>query len=1215
MRNHSFKIGSIALLAAWAAVISGCGGNSTPVGIIVTPVSPTILLGKSQQFNATVTGASTSSVTWQICLPPSPTNAQPTTCTPTATGQTQLPSGYGTITSGANSTPGGFYTAPTTLPPTNQFLVVATSTIKATAFASTVVSISSGIGVVVTPATATIAIGENQQFLASINGGTASGSNVTWEVNGIAGGSTANGFICPSSSLPASCTLGEYFAPSGTAPGALTITAVSASDPSKEGTATVIVVAAANPTLTSMSPNTVGEGSVQQDVYLSGEEFLSTSKVFVGNPPVAVPTLFISEILLRATIPASLLSGPGPVALPIFVQTAAGGKSNVLPGPQGLTVVPTRPIVLASLPNTLTPSGSSANLSLIGGYFSPNSPTTVSFNGQILATQFNSSRQLSAAVPSGSVPAPGLYPVIVQNGDVVAPNPGISALNIGVEPSSNSIPTAPQSSFAVGTSPQGIAIDPSLGIAVVANKGSNNVSIINLATKTPVPGSPVTVGTAPTSVAIDDQLSNHIAVVTNSADNTVSVINLTTLAVTTLNLPNFNTAPNAAPVPLAIAINPLTHRGFVTIQQSNTGDVLDFTNGIPTFVESVGGTFTLFSSGTLPSVAIDPGLNWAFTTPGGQGTVNIVDLGHNDMPGDPLRSPAVLGNLTISASIQGIGINTETHQALLADPDGGITQGFVTPNSLSTFSLLDQTVKPVLATQNGSTINISGFTAAAVNPLENIGITVNDNGSAYVVDVANGLVLQTITGLNAPTAVAIDAVTNTAYVANSGNNTVSVVALSTSTVNPLQVVETSPNTTYVQTPNAGLTLSVVGAGFGATSKVLLDGTAVPTTLVSNRQLTAAVPASMLSSARGYLVFVQNSAGAISNVSHLDVIQPIAVGNAPVGVAVDNARDQAIVTNSGSGSITVVNLLTGAVVIPQSSTSFLTGANPFGVSVLPRLGLAYVVNHGTNNGTILDVAGNNGVFAPPVTVTFCSTCTLPVGSAINPDTALASFTLTIGNSGNQGALGAVQISGATPATAPAASFTQIDYLPLGLAIDPSTNGLPSQAIASVATAAGLNQSTGAGTSALDFLSPGGGAITRLSNLFLPTDTVFDPVSQVFLATDSTANNIYIVNPTTSLLATVAASINPTSLDYNYNTSALVTANSESSTVSVIDYVCPPNSGVNCPTPHVQTIFAAGSQVPTSAVVVGAKAVAIDLRLNLIVEVDQVNNRVLLVPLPH
>jgi DNA-binding beta-propeller fold protein YncE len=1218
MGNPILRLGAITLMGAWLGVISGCGGNSTPVGITVTPPTPTIILGKPLQFVATVTGAATTTVTWQICLPPSPTNAQPTVCSPAAAGQTQLPPGYGTLTTGANSTPGGFYTAPSTLPPTNGFLIVATSTIQATAFGSTSVTITSGNGVTVAPSTATIASGEHQQFSASVNGGTATGSNVTWEVAGIAGGTLADGFICPSPSLPANCTAGEYFAPTGTVPGPETVTAVSAADPSESGTASLTVVASADPLLTSMSPNTAGEGSAQQDVFLTGTGFLTTSTVLAGNPPVAVPTTFISTTLLRTTLPASLLAGPGPAPVPLIVQTQDGNNSNTLPGPQGLTIVPTQPIVIASLPNTLVPSGSSTNLSLIGGYFSANSPTTVSFNGQILAANVNSSRQLTANISSGSVPAPGLYPVIVQNGDVVAPNAGISAVNIAVEPSTNSIPTAPQSSFGVGASPQAIAVDAALGVAVVANKGSNNVSIINLATKTAVPGSPVAVGAAPTSVAIDDQLPDHIAAVTNSADNTISVIDLTTLAVTTLNLPNPNTAPNPAPVPWAIGINPLTHRGLVAIQQSNTAEIIDFSNGVPTLVQSVGGTFTLFSTSTFPSVAVDPRLNWAIATPGGQGTINIVDLGHNPAPNDPLRAPAVLANLTISATIQGVGINTETHQALFADPNGSITQGGVTPNSISTFSMLDQTVQPVLATLNGSPINAAGFVASAVNSLDNIGIAVNENGSAFVIDAANGLVLQTITGLNVPEAVAIDAVTNTAYVVNSGNNTVSAVPLSTTAPNPLQIVESSPAIAYVQSPNTGLALSVVGAGFSGASRVLLDGTPVPTTLVNSRELTAAVPASMLGSARGYVVYVQNSPSTLSNVTHLTVIQPITVENSPVGVAVDNARDQAVVTNSGSGTISVVNLQTGTVVTPQSSSSFLTGSNPFGVAVLARLGLAFVVNNGSNNATILDEAGLNGAFAPPVTVPLCSTCTLPTGATINPDTALALFTLQETDpNGNLGELGQVSIAGATPAAVPGASVFQVDLTPLGLAVDPSLNGDPTKSVTVVATAASTDQTTGAGTSALDFVPSNSATISsRVNNLLLPTDVVFDPVNQVFLATDSTINNIYIVNQTANVQATIAASINPTSLDYNYNTSALVTANSATSTISVIDYVCPPSGGADCPVPHVQSVLAPGSRAPSSsAVAVGVKAIGVDLRLNLIVEVDEANNRILLVPLEH
>jgi len=125
MRNKILKLGAAALLVAASAYVSGCGGNSTPVGVTVSPSPAVVPLGGQLQFQATVTGTATTSVTWQLCLVPTPTNVQPTVCSPATTGQTQMPSGFGIITTGQTNTPvGGFYTAPKSLPPTNDFLVV-----------------------------------------------------------------------------------------------------------------------------------------------------------------------------------------------------------------------------------------------------------------------------------------------------------------------------------------------------------------------------------------------------------------------------------------------------------------------------------------------------------------------------------------------------------------------------------------------------------------------------------------------------------------------------------------------------------------------------------------------------------------------------------------------------------------------------------------------------------------------------------------------------------------------------------------------------------------------------------------------------------------------------------------------------------------------------------------------------------------------------------
>lgn len=367
MGNRHLKLGAIALAVCVSAILSGCGGNSTPVGVTINTPTVTVPFGGQFQFQATVTGAATTTVTWQICLPPTPTNAQPTTCTPAAVGQTQLPSGYGTITTGQNNTGGGLYTAPQVAPATNPFVIVATSTINTTAFGIATVTLKSGAEVHITPSTATIAAGDNFQFTANVTGTT--NTNVTWEVGGVAGGTAADGYICPSSQITVPCTAGQYFAPLGGSTGAETITAVSAFDPSVQGTATVTIASSDAPTLTSLTPNTVGEGSRQQDVYLGGTNFNSNDVAMVGNPPVAVPTVFLTSSSMRATIPAGPLSVAGLVRL--VVQAQNGDVSASLSGPQGLTVVPSRPAVVAVTPDTLVSGGTSLGVNIVGGYFRP----------------------------------------------------------------------------------------------------------------------------------------------------------------------------------------------------------------------------------------------------------------------------------------------------------------------------------------------------------------------------------------------------------------------------------------------------------------------------------------------------------------------------------------------------------------------------------------------------------------------------------------------------------------------------------------------------------------------------------------------------------------------------------------------------------------------------------------------------------------------------
>ncbi|MFY9689104.1 MAG: hypothetical protein WAJ86_04150 [Candidatus Acidiferrales bacterium] len=1208
---RSWSIGAVVLLAAWAA---GCGGNSTPVGVTVSPTPETVLLNNSVQFSASVSGASTTTVYWQVCLPatstsgttPPPVTTKPTDCTPipgitTPKGDTVL-AGYGVIQQT------GLYTAPAVLPTPDRAVILVTSTIDPTAFTTADLTIDSGIRVQVTPLTAIISPTESFQFTANVTGPTTD-RGVSWTIS--QAGTTNPPPLGTISSA------GYYTAPP-TSPGSVTVTATSSADPTQSGSATVSVGSDTSITLTNLDPSVAAQGSVQQDIYLTGTGFESTSQVVVtasGQLPVTLPqssVFFLSATLARVTLPASVLSVAGSATIQVQSTTVPNNVSGVLP----LNVFPVRPALVAISPQNVAQNLAGASVDLIGGYFSGATTTTV--NGSTVGALLNSTRQLSAAIPAGVLSIPGLYPIVVQNSGVAAGQSPLSALNIAVTPVQATIPGAPNGApIGVGTNPTAVAIDKADGIAVVANAGSNNVTLVNIATGTVI--ATIDAGPNPTGVAVDDLLANPVALVANSApdkaDQTVTAIDLITHNTTTLAVPiDSGTAP---PPPYAIGVNPLTHRAIVAYQSASLATILDVTDvgGTPglTEVQTIGGSQSNFTgTGATPAVAIDPRLNWAVVTPGGAGEVSVVDLGTDSGPGQPQgRTPYGVANLLLTQTVQGVGINPETHEAFLSDPNSGL---------LFTFSMLDNSVKEVTLPNNGQPgsgglLDQAGFGAAAASSLEDVGIAVNANSTAVVVDLSSGIVLQTVGGLGTSTAaqaVDVDPVSNQAVVVNHEAGSVSLVSLGTA-IDPLQIAEASPAIVFGGPGAANTTLTIVGGGFvGGTSEVLLDGTAVPAgdvNVVSGRKIVATVPGSMLESARRYIVQVRNGAvnSPVSNVTDMSVIQPVSVGSLPVGVAVDTDRDLAVTTNSGDGTVSLVSLAPVSSESPQSlgnvgtiGSPVLVGTTPEGVAVMPRLGLAVVANNGSNDASVVDVTGEQ----VPVTVSICASagCSSPVGAAVNQDTAQALVTAT--NPTSAVSTGSLAIFALPAGSASAASSASVDHDPVAVAVDPNLD------YAAVATA---SQSSSINFVNMATFATAGTVNGALEN---PGGIVFDPVNQVFLTANTLLNDILLVDPTTFIETPVNAGIAPTSIDYNYQTSTLVTANSPSGTLSVLDYVCPPGAGAPaaCVGPSVQTVLGLGG-TQTSPLVLGPNAVAIDPKLNIAVLVDPDNSRVLLVPLPH
>jgi uncharacterized protein (DUF1800 family) len=145
---------------------------------------------------------------------------------------------------------------------------------------------SGNLSVSVAPGTATIRAGATQTFTATVTGN--SNTNVTWSVNGTAGGSATLGTITAT---------GLYTAPNNLpTPNTVTVTATSAADATKTGTSAVTLENPI-PTVTSVSPATIGTGSFL--ITVNGTGFVKTSVVNFGG--TALMTIYVSPTELNAT--------------------------------------------------------------------------------------------------------------------------------------------------------------------------------------------------------------------------------------------------------------------------------------------------------------------------------------------------------------------------------------------------------------------------------------------------------------------------------------------------------------------------------------------------------------------------------------------------------------------------------------------------------------------------------------------------------------------------------------------------------------------------------------------------------------------------------------------------------------------------------------------------------------------------------------------------
>ena len=142
------------------------------------------------------------------------------------------------------------------------------------------------ITVSVSPNSVDVRVGGGQSFKASVTG--TSNQAITWQVNGVVGGSTATGTIGSSGVYTAPTTL-----PS---PNSVTIRAISAADANASGSSAVTLWNPA-PSLSSIAPTSVSAGSFTLSI--TGNSFVNGAQVLLNGSALA--TTYGSSMQLTAT--------------------------------------------------------------------------------------------------------------------------------------------------------------------------------------------------------------------------------------------------------------------------------------------------------------------------------------------------------------------------------------------------------------------------------------------------------------------------------------------------------------------------------------------------------------------------------------------------------------------------------------------------------------------------------------------------------------------------------------------------------------------------------------------------------------------------------------------------------------------------------------------------------------------------------------------------
>jgi hypothetical protein len=244
------------------------------VSVSVSPASTSLQVGKSQQFNASVSGTSNTAVNWMV------------------NGGSGGNSSVGTISSS------GMYTAPSSVPSTS-VTVTAQSVAQTSASGTADVTVMPAtVSVSISPINASVQVSQSQQFSATVSG--ASSTAVNWLVSGIAGGNSSVGTITAS---------GLYTAPAAVPSAAVTVTAQSSASPANSASAAITITQPVaqyvnlswSPSSSSVAGYNVYRGTQSAGPFTKINSSLETATVYTDNSVTSGQTYYYATTAVNSS--------------------------------------------------------------------------------------------------------------------------------------------------------------------------------------------------------------------------------------------------------------------------------------------------------------------------------------------------------------------------------------------------------------------------------------------------------------------------------------------------------------------------------------------------------------------------------------------------------------------------------------------------------------------------------------------------------------------------------------------------------------------------------------------------------------------------------------------------------------------------------------------------------------------------------------------------